>query len=206
MEAHEIAEKIHEPEEGEAHAGPAHEAFRRIAAIYVGVIAMLLAIATLGGAEATKEMLNSNIHASDTYAFYQAKSIRQTVYQTSASELELLTGGGAAISPGDSAKAAELVKKYRDTATRYESDPSTGEGKKELLEKAHEWENARDHAAAQLPNFEYGEALFQIAIVLGSVAIVAVSPWLLGLSGVLAIFAVLLTVNGYLLLVPLGAQ
>jgi hypothetical protein len=204
VEAHEIAEKIHEPEEGETHAGPAHEAFRRIAAIYVGVIAMLLAIASLGGAEATKEMLNANIHASDTYAFYQAKSIRQTVYQTSASELELLTGGGAAISPGDSAKAADLVKKYRDTATRYESDPSTGEGKKELFEKAHEWEHARDHAATQLPNFEYGEALFQIAIVLGSVAIVAVSPWLLGLSGILAIFAVLLTINGYLLLVPLG--
>jgi uncharacterized protein DUF4337 len=205
VEAHEIAEKIHEDEEAEAHARPAREGFRRVAAIYVGVIAMLLAIASLGGAEATKEMLNANIHASDTYAFYQAKSIRQTVYQTSASELELLTGGGAAISPGDSAKAAELVKKYRDTATRYESDPSTGEGKKELIEKAHEWEHARDHAAAQLPNFEYAEALFQIAIVLGSVAIVAASSWLLGLSGILAVFAVLLTINGYLLLVPLGA-
>ena len=205
MEAHEIAEKIHEDEEAEPHAGPAREAFRRVAAIYVGVIAMLLAIASLGGAEATKEMLNANIHASDTYAFYQAKSIRQTVYQTSASELELLTGGGAAISPSDSAQAADLVKKYRDTATRYESDPSTGEGKKELIEKAHEWEHARDHAAAQLPNFEYAEALFQIAIVLGSVAIVAASSWLLGLSGILAVFAVLLTINGYLLLVPLGA-
>lgn len=206
MEAHEIAEKINEPEEAESRAGPAHDAFRRVAAIYVGVIAMLLAIASLGGAEATKEMLNANIHASDTYAYYQAKSIRQTVYQTFASELELLTGGGAAISPSDSAKAAELVKKYRDTATRYESDPSTGDGKKELLEKAHEWEHARDHAAAQLPNFEYGEALFQIAIVLGSVAIVAASSWLLGLSGILAIFALLLTINGYFLLVPLGGH
>lgn len=206
MEAHEIAEKINEPEEAESHAGPAHDAFRRVAAIYVGVIAMLLAIASLGGAEATKEMLNANIHASDTYAYYQAKSIRQTVYQTFASELELLTGGGAAISPSDSGKATELVKKYRDTATRYESDLSTGDGKKELLEKAHEWEHARDHAAAQLPNFEYGEALFQIAIVLGSVAIVAASSWLLGLSGILAIFALLLTINGYFLLVPLGGH
>jgi hypothetical protein len=167
---------------------------------------MLLAIASLGGAEATKEMLNANIHASDTYAFYQAKYIRQTLYQISSAELELLAGGGSAISPNDSAKAAELIKKYRDTATRYESDPKTGEGKKELLEKAHEWEHARDHASAQLPNFEYAEALFQIAIVLGSVAIVAASPALVGLSSVLAIGAVLLTLNGYLLLVPLGAH
>ena len=205
MEAHEIAETIHEhAEPEEAHAAPTHEMFRRLTAIYLGVIAMLLAVASLGGAEATKEMLNANIHASDTYAFYQAKSIRQTVYQTSASELELLAAGGSAISPNDRTKAAELIQKYRDTATRYESDPKTGEGKQELLDKAHEWEHARDHASAQLPNFEYAEALFQIAIVLGSVAIVAASPWLVGLSGLLAACAALLTVNGYFLLVSLS--
>jgi Domain of unknown function (DUF4337) len=204
VEAHEIAERIHEDAESHAHAHRSHETmFRRLTAIYVGVIAMLLAIATLGGAEATKEMLNANIHASDTYAFYQAKNIRQTLYQISAAELELLAGGGA-ISGDGGAKAAELVKRYRDTVTRYESEPATGEGKKELMAKAKEWEHARDHAAAQLPNFEYGEALFQIAIVLGSVAIVAVSPWLLGFSGILAAAALLLTVNGYFLLVPLG--
>ena len=204
MEAHEIAERIHEDAENHAPAHASHETmFRRLTAIYVGVVAMLLAIATLGGAEATKEMLNANIHASDTYAFYQAKNIRQTLYQISAAELELLAAGGA-ISGDAAAKAAELVKRYRDTAARYDSDPTTGEGKKELLAKAHEWEHTRDHARAQLPNFEYAEALFQIAIVLGSVAIVAVSPWLLGFSGILAAAALLLTVNGYFLLVPLG--
>jgi hypothetical protein len=208
VEAHEIAERIHEHhEEGHAShapARPAHETFRRIAAVYVGVIAMLLAIATLGGSEASKQMLNANIHASDTYAFYQAKNIRQTLYQIAASEIELLAAGGTAVSPADAGKAAELIKRYRDTAARYETDPSTAEGKKELLAKAKQWENKRDHAEAQIPNFEYGEALFQIAIVLGSVAIVAASPWLLGLSGVIAVFGALLTLNGYLLLVPLG--
>jgi hypothetical protein len=206
VEAHEIAERIHEDAENHAPAHASHETmFRRLTAIYVGVVAMLLAIATLGGAEATKEMLNANIHASDTYAFYQAKNIRQTLYQISAAELELLAGGGA-ISGDAAAKAAELVKRYRDTAARYDSDPTTGEGKKELLAKAHEWEHTRDHARAQLPNFEYAEALLQIAIVLGSVAIVAVSPWLLGFSGTLATVALLLTVNGYLLVVPLGGH
>jgi hypothetical protein len=204
VEGHEIAERIHEPEEHHEAARPGHESmFRRITAIYVGVVAMLLAITTLGGAEATKEMLNANIHASDTYAFYQAKNIRQTLYQISAAELELLAAGGA-ISGDASGKATELIKRYRDNVTRYESEPATGEGKKELMAKAKQWEQARDHAAAQLPNFEYAEALFQIAIVLGSVAIVAVSPWLLGFSGILSAAALLLTLNGYFLLVPLG--
>ncbi len=204
MEAHEIAEQIHEGAESHGHAAPAHDWFRRLAAIYVGVVAMLLAIAALGGAESTKEMLNANIQASDTFAFYQAKNIRQTLYQTSTAQLELLAAGAASLSESDKAKTAELVKRYRDTVARYESEPATGEGKKELMAKAKEWEHKRDHASAQLPNFEYGEAAFQIAIVLGSVAIVAASPALLGLSGVLAVFGVLLTLNGYLLVVPLA--
>jgi hypothetical protein len=204
VEAHEIAEQIHEHAEAHAHAAPAHDWFRRLAAIYVGVAAMLLAIATLGGAEATKDMLNSNIHASDTYAFYQSKYIRQVHYQTAAEELELLAAGAPGLSPDHIAKVDALVKRYRDTAAHDESDPVKGNGKKELLAKAEEWGKKRDHAAAQLPNFEYAEAAFQIAIVLGSVAIVATSPALLGVSGLLAIGGVLLTLNGYLLLVPLG--
>lgn len=200
MEAHEIAEQIHEhAETGDHQAAPAHEGFRRLTAIYVGVVAMLLAIAALGGANATKEMLNANIHASDTYAFYQAKYIRQLEYQIAAEQLELLSGGTA-----DRARIEKLVKKYRDTAERYESEPATGNGKKELLAKAKEYEHERDHAKAQTPNFEYAEALFQIAIVLGSVAIVASSPWLLATSGLLAAFGGLLTLNGYFLLVPLA--
>ena len=172
MEAHEIAEQIHEHSESHAHAAPTHDWFRRLTAIYVGVTAMLLAIAALGGAEATKDMLNSNIHASDTYAFYQAKNIRQTLYQTSAAELELLAAGAASLSEADKAKAAALIKQYRDTAARYESEPpkeagKPGEGKKELMAEAKRYEAKRDHAAAQLPNFEYAEAAFQIGIVLG---------------------------------------
>ncbi len=204
MEAHEIAEQIEEHAEPHAHAAPTHDWFRRITAIYVGIIAMLLAIAALGGADATKEMLNANIHASDTYAFYQSKYIRQIHYQTAAEQLELLAEGAPGLAPERTAKLADQVKRYRDTAARYESEPATGDGKKELLAKAKEWEHKRDHAAAQTPNFEYAEALLQIAIVLGSVSIVAASPALLGVSGVLAFFGVLLTLNGYLLLVPLG--
>ena len=202
MEAHEIAEQIHEHAEPHAHAEPTRDRFRRFTAVYVGVVAMLLAISALGGSEATKEMLNANIHASDTYAFYQSKYIRQVLLQTAAQQLELTAAGSAGLTPEQRARIDQLVKRYRDTATRYESEPGA-DGKKELLARAKQWEHTRDHAGARLPNFEYAEAFYQIAIVLGSVAIVAASPWLLGLSGVLAAAGLVLTINGYLLLVPL---
>jgi len=203
VEAHGIAERIHEHSETKAHAAETHDMFRRLAAIYVGVAAMLLAIAALGGAEATKEMLNANIQGSDTYAFYQAKNIRQTLYQTAAAQLELLAAGAVNLSDADKAKAAATIKRYRETVARYDSEPETGEGKKELIAKAKAWDKKRDHAAAKIPNFEYAEAAFQIAIVLGSVAIVAASPALLGVSGGVAAVGILLTLNGYLLLIPL---
>jgi hypothetical protein len=199
-ESHELAEQL---QHGEGHGHAGHDWFRRLTGIYLGVVAMLLAIASLGGSETTKEMLNSNIHASDTYAFYQAKNIRQTNYQIAAEQIDLLGAGLTGLSAEQQSKIQQLSKRYRDIAARYDSEPATGEGKKELMAKAKQWEKKRDHAASEIPNFEYAEALYQIAIVLGSVAIVAASPWLLGLSGVLATFGLLLTLNGYLLLVPL---
>jgi Domain of unknown function (DUF4337) len=202
VEANEIAEKIHGHHEAhEVHHALRDETFRKLAAIYVGIVAMLLAISSLGGSHATKTMLSANIQASDTYAFYQARNIRQTSYQLAADQLEMQL----AVQPDPQAKskAEETIKRYRATAARYESDPAGGEGKKELLAKAKGWEAKRDHAAESDPNFEYSEALFQIAIVLGSVAIVAVSGPLLALSGVLAAAGTALMVNGYFLLVHL---
>jgi hypothetical protein len=67
VEATEIAEQIHEHGHAEHHAAHAPDGFRKLSGIYLGVIALLLAIASLGGGSAMKEMLSANIHASDTY-------------------------------------------------------------------------------------------------------------------------------------------
>ena len=207
MEATEIAEKI-----GEAHEAhhvsqvEADARFRRLTAIYLGVVAMLLAIASLGGSNATKVMVNANIQASDTYGFYQSKNIRQTIYRITAEELE----GQLLAQPGmpeeAKTKIEKAIERYRSRAEQYESDPATGEGKTELLAKAKEWEAKRDQAAKRDPNFDFAEALFQIAIVLGSVSIVAASRTLVKLSGALAVVASLLMVNGYFLLVHLPLE
>lgn len=201
VEQADIPEPVHEHVHHAHHAQG--DAFRRLAAIYVGVVAMLLAIASLGGGHVTKEMLNANIQASDTYAFAQAKYLRETVYQLAADQMEFELNQLPGLSDAEKAKAAQRVEHYRSSAARYDSDPASGEGRQELLAKAKDWERKRDLAAEQDPNFEFAAALFQIAIVLGSVAIVAASRALLGISGVLSLVAVVLTINGYLLVVPL---
>jgi hypothetical protein len=196
VEQSEIPEGVHEH-----HAQ--HDGFRRLAGIYMGVVAMLLAIASLGGSHVTKEMINANIQASDAYAFAQAKYLRATVYNLTADQLEFELNYLPGLSDAGKARAADRIEHYRSNAARYESDPKSGEGREQLLAKAREWEQRRDQAALQDPSFELAAALFQIAIVLGSVAIVASSRALLGLSAVLAAVAVVLTLNGYFLLFPL---
>ena len=201
METTDIAETIHGGHE--AHSAEGDATFRKYAAIYLGIVAMLLAITSLGGSNATKVMLNSNIQASDIYGYYQSKYIRQTVYQTTAEELEAQLLAQPDMQDAAKAKFEEAIRRYRSRAERYESDPSTGEGKRELLAKAKEWEAKRDHAAERDPNFDFAEALFQIAIVIGSVSIVAVSRSLIKLSGGIAAVASLLMINGYFLIVHL---
>ena len=92
---------------------------------------------------------------------------------------------------------------YKKTIARYESEPDTGEGKKELLARAKEHEVKRDIALKQDPYFDYAEALLQIAIVLVSVAIIANLTWLAFVGGALGVMGVLLTINGFLLLVEI---
>jgi len=205
LEASEIAEKIH-GEEHEAHTAAADANFRKFTGIYLGIIAMLLAITALGGAHATKTIVNANIQASDTYGFYQARNIRQTAYQIAAEGLEADLLAQPSMPEAARAKIEQMAKRYRERVDRYESDPSTGDGKKELLAKAQALEARRDQAAERDPNFDFAEALFQIAIVLGSVSIVAASRPLVHLSGILAIGGTLLMINGYFLLVHLPLE
>lgn len=175
--------------------------FKQRCAILIGILAMLLAITALGGDNATKEAVNSNVLASNYFNFYQAKNMRQTAITLSADHLELAVLNDPAVPDAVKVELKKKVENYRKTIARYETEPETGEGKKELLAKAKEHEAARDHAMKQDPYFDYAQALLQIAIVLISVSIIAEIGWLVAIGGALGILGALLMANGFLLLV-----
>jgi len=177
------------------------DVFKQRAAIAIAVFAMVLAITGLGGNNATKDTLNNNIQASNFYGFFQAKNMRQTAYRLAADEFELAWLNDPALSPEIKAALQEKLKSYRDTIARYESEPETQEGMKELLQRARHHEAERDRAMKKDPYFDYSEALLQIAIVLISVSIVANLAWLALFGGAMGIAGALLCINGFLLLV-----
>ncbi len=135
----------------------------------ITVLAALLAINTLLGGSNSSKILNNTIAANDTWAFYQAKSIKQTAYEI------------ASVQAADSGDAT-AAEKYAAKAATYESDPATGEGKKELREKALALDAERAVAKQRSPWFTYAGSIFQIAIVLLTASILSVSNRLFSAS------------------------
>ncbi len=204
-DAAEVVAEVHE--EGGAES---HTRFRNRAALMIAVLAAILALCGLGGGNATDDMIHNNIKASDTWAFFQAKNMRQTAYEIAIVEIEgdLAEPG---ITPDQRARMQQQLAGHRATIARYESepdpaapnDPLRGEGKRQLRAQAQSYEAAREVASEQDNSFDLAEVLLQLALVLGSVAILALNRPILLLAGILGLLGTLLTLNGFLLLFSL---
>lgn len=141
----------------------------------ITVLAALLAINTLMGGSNSSKVLNNTIDANNTWAFYQAKSIKSTL-----AEMAL-----------ENTKDPKRIREIAAKIERYESDPASGEGKKELMAKARKLEEDRAVAKSRSPWYTYGGSLLQIAIVLLTASILAVNNRLyyasLGVGGLAAL-------------------
>jgi hypothetical protein len=153
------------------------------------VLAALLAINTYLGNGNSGKVLNNTIDANNTWAFYQAKSIKVTLAEMALDD---------AVVRKDVAKVAVLSKKI----ARYESDPATGEGKKELMAKARSLEADRAVAKQRSPWYTFAGSLFQIAIVLLSASILAVNTRLYTASLYVGVSAMILMSQAIWLWIP----
>jgi tellurite resistance protein len=147
----------------------------------ITVLAALLAINTLMGGSNSSKVLNNTIEANNTWAFYQAKSIKQTLAEMALDDAKRVR---------DSRKINELTAKI----DRYENEPK--EGKKALMAKARDLEADREIAKQRSPFYTYAGSLFQIAIVLLTASILAVNNRLFKASLVVGAFGAILMSQG----------
>ena len=168
-------------------------------ALTISIFAMVLAITSLGGSNAAKDITQENILAANTYAFYQAKSIRQTTLKVAAVDMELQLLREPAMNTAAKEATQKKIDDYKKTIDRYESEPDTKEGKKELMVRAKAHEAVRDHAIRQDPWFDYAEGALQIAIVLLSVSIIGSIPALYFAGLWLGLLGALSSLNGFFL-------
>ncbi len=179
------------------------EARNKWVGVYIGILAVLLAICGVGGGNAAKDATRANIEASNTWAFFQAKNIRRHTIRLAIDELELRLATEPELPAATLQAIAAKVAEYRALAQRLTSEPDKQEGLDELFAKAKTLEQERDVALRKDPYFDWSQALLQIAIVLASVHLIIGSMPLLGLSGGLGALGVLLMLNGFTLAVKL---
>jgi hypothetical protein len=168
--------------------------FTRRVAITTAVYAVVLAVAALGGNNAMKDLLLSQQQASDQWAFYQAKVIREHVYRIEQKRLgvELAERAGT-MTPEIRQQYEALLADFTGEAKRYNAE------KRDIEKEAKHLEQERDVNRQRDPYFDFAEVLLQIAIVMSSVSILAHSRLLYGLSILLALCGTVLTINGYTL-------
>lgn len=173
--------------------------FTRRVALTTAIFAVMLAITSLGGSNAMKEMLLAQQQASDQWAFYQAKVIREHFYRGQKLRLELDLLERDSLKPEVRQQYVTLLKRMAGEEERYRTE------KKDIEKEARKLEHERDINRSKDPYFDYAEVLLQIAIVMASIAILAQSRAVLGFALVAAALGALLSINGFLLIlrVPL---
>jgi hypothetical protein len=170
-----------------AHVDPSNKKI----ALQIAILAVVLAFSETLGKGAQTAALSYNIEASNLWSFFQAKTLRQTTMRTAAEGLDAQFGD----------KATEAVKKqidtWKKTAERYQSEPETNEGRKELATRAKKAEEKRDRSLASYHHYEVASAAVQIAIVLASAEVITSVVALGWASAALGVAAVGFCLIGY---------
>ena len=172
----------------------AEDPFTKTVALCVAIFAVVLAIAAAGGSNAGKDMLMEQQKASNKWAQYQSKAIREALYINESERIERdLEGGGNVVNMEARAKTVKSLARIKAKLDEYKTEKET------ISKEAQAHEHLRDDAHTRDPYFDFAEVLLQISIVLASVAMLSGKRWAFYASIVLAVLGLLLTANGYLL-------
>jgi hypothetical protein len=178
----------HENLEHAEHAEHASHGGNKKIALLISVLALFLAFSETLGKSSQTAAITYNVTANDLWAFFQAKTIRMTVLNTAAEQMQIEADRAA--DPDTKARLAKTIDTWKKLVARYDDEPSSKEGRKQLSERAKIAEEKRELAMARYHNYEFASAAFQIGIVLASAEVITgmvVLGWLSGLLGVVGL-------------------
>jgi hypothetical protein len=162
-----MSEAVHEvAHEATHHAAHEKSSHAKLIGLLISILALFLAVSEMLGKSAQTAGLALNIQASDTWNFFQAKTIRQTVVRTAIETARVEQ-------PADKAALDKQLAGWQATIERWESEPSTNEGRKELMARAKTLEHDRDEHLGRYHAYEIASLVLQLGIVLASVSLLS---------------------------------
>lgn len=166
-------------------------------ALLIAILALFLALSEAGAKKAEHHSTEKNIESSDLYNFYQAKKVRQTIYETSAQSLEATAG----VIADEKTRAAveKQIGDWKATVAKYEKDTKNPDDSLDrIVERAKEASEDREGWNRKLEHFEYASGALQISIVLASASIISGVVLLAWVAGLLGLAGAALMALGYL--------
>lgn len=119
--------------------------------VYIGILAVILAICSMGGGNAAKDATLKNIQASNTWAFFQAKNARRQALRLQSDDLEMRLAVEPDLSEDVRQKISARIADYKAQDAKLTSDKEHMEGLDELWEKGKSLEKDRDIALKRDP-------------------------------------------------------
>jgi len=150
-------------EEAAEESGESRKWISRVA-LSSALLAVVAAICALLAGHHESEALLDQMKASDQWAYYQAKGIKSSLVESRAQVLDAVGKP-----PGDQVKALEA---------KYEAE------QKQIEEKGKELEESSESHMGHHVQFARGVTVFQIAIAMGAIAVLAKRPklWLVSIG------------------------
>jgi len=183
----------HENMEHAEHAQHAALSNKKIA-LLIAVLALFLAFSETLGKSAQTAAIDFNVQSSNLWAFFQAKTIRMTVLRTAAERLQF--DANAVADEAASARMRKTADDWTKTVARYDDEPKSNEGRKQLMARAQAAEHKRNLAMARYHHYEVASAAYQIGIVLASAAVITGIAALAYLAGLLGVAGLVFTAIG----------
>lgn len=173
-----VHEMVHEAAHEAHHSGNNNV---KLIGLLISVLALFLAVSEMLGKSAQTAGLGLNIQASDTWNFFQAKTVRQTMLRTALENARIAPTAGTP-------EAQKQIEAWQANIDRWENE--AGDGRKVLMAKAKELEHKRDDYLGKYHAYEIVSLILQLGIVLASVSLLssimgfALASMLLGVSGI----------------------
>jgi hypothetical protein len=136
----------------------ARDPFERLIALTIAILAVILSFVDNTGDNAKTDAIVKTTEAANRWAYFQSKSLKGNLAETTATLL-------SALAPGDPATAKAKQDEMAKEVTRY------AEEKKEIMAEAKELEKQSAYSMSIDDRADQASLLLQIAVVVCSVAI-----------------------------------
>lgn len=163
-----------------------------VIALSVAVSATWMALCNVKSGNVVQAMAKTQVASNNQWSYYQAKSTKQNVAESTSQQLEILRDTLPGLTDAAKVEMQARIEKYKGEVARYAKEKDEIKAKAESLEKEYDRLSFKDD------QFDVGEASTSVALALFGVTALTQKRWLLIVAFVFAGFGAVIGLLGFM--------